>query len=138
MNCIECNIEFTPIHNRGAEHKYCSNKCRNKAAVKRRENRLKSTFLSPVNNINNIENENTRIGVSDDFAQIKENYPKQVKEDNIQKSLSGKYLIHKKEENFQKNIVDILAKALKEKFYLNNIKRKFQNLLKKYIKTKKK
>jgi hypothetical protein len=65
MNCIECNIEFTPIHNRGAEHKYCSNKCRNKAAVKRRELRLKSTFLSPVNNINNIENEKENIGTTE-------------------------------------------------------------------------
>lgn len=77
MNCIECNIEFTPIHNRGAEHKYCSNKCRNKAAVKRREIRLKSTFLSPVTNINNIENEKRINGISDDFGQIKESYSKQ-------------------------------------------------------------
>lgn len=57
MNCVECNQEFTPVHNRGAEHKYCSNKCRNRASVKRRELRLKSTFLSPSNNLNNTENE---------------------------------------------------------------------------------
>lgn len=77
MNCVECNQEFTPIHNRGAEHKYCSNKCRNKASVKRRELRLKSTFLSPLNNINNIENEATINGISNDFSQIKESYSKQ-------------------------------------------------------------
>jgi len=71
MNCVECNQEFTPIHNRGAEHKYCSNKCRNRASVKRREIRLKSTFLSPLNNINNTQNEKTRIGTSDEF---RENY----------------------------------------------------------------
>lgn len=77
MNCVECNQEFTPINNRGAEHKYCSNKCRNKASVKRRELRLKSTFLSPLNNINNIENEKRINGTSDDFGQIKESYSKQ-------------------------------------------------------------
>ena len=77
MNCTECNQEFTPINNRGAEHKYCSNKCRNKASVKRRELRLKSTFLSPLNNINNIENEKRINGTSDDFGQIKESYSKQ-------------------------------------------------------------
>ena len=65
MICIECNNEFTPIHNRGAEHKYCSNKCRNRAAVKRRELRLKSTFLSPLNNINNIENEKENLRTSE-------------------------------------------------------------------------
>jgi len=77
MNCVECNQEFTPVNNRGAEHKYCSNKCRNKASVKRREMRLKSTFLSPLNNINNIQNEKTIIGTSDDFAQIKESSSRQ-------------------------------------------------------------
>jgi len=65
MNCVECNQEFTPVNNRGAEHKYCSNKCRNKASVKRREMRLKSTFLSPLNNINNIENEKANIGTTE-------------------------------------------------------------------------
>lgn len=80
MNCVECNNEFTPVHNRGAEHKYCSNKCRNKASVKRRELRLKSTFLSPLNNINNIENEKRINGTSetsDDFGQIKESGSRQ-------------------------------------------------------------
>ena len=72
MNCVECNQEFTPIHNRGAEHKYCSNKCRNKASVKRRELRLKSTFLSPLNNINNIENEKRINGTSDVFRKTYE------------------------------------------------------------------
>jgi hypothetical protein len=65
MNCVECNQEFTPVNNRGAEHKYCSNKCRNKASVKRREMRLKSTFLSPLNNINNIQNEKENIGTTE-------------------------------------------------------------------------
>jgi hypothetical protein len=106
MNCIECNIEFTPIHNRGAEHKYCSNKCRNKAAVKRRENRLKSTFLSPVNNINNIENEKTRIGVSDDFAQIKENYPKQ----GVQEIASTGYGILSNRINTNNDTIGLLEK----------------------------
>jgi hypothetical protein len=71
MNCVECNQEFTPVNNRGAEHKYCSNKCRNKASVKRREMRLKSTFLSPLNNINNTQDEKRIIGTSDEF---RENY----------------------------------------------------------------
>ena len=40
MKCIECNNEFNSVNNRGVEQKYCSLKCRNKSAFKRREERL--------------------------------------------------------------------------------------------------
>jgi len=106
MNCVECNQEFTPIHNRGAEHKYCSNKCRNKASVKRREMRLKSTFLSPLNNINNIQNERTIIGTSDDFAQVKESYSKQ----GIQEIASTGYGILSDRINTNSDTIGLLEK----------------------------
>lgn len=57
MKCIECNNEFNSVNNRGVEQKYCSLKCRNKSAFKRREERLKNTYFSPLNNNNiNIDN----------------------------------------------------------------------------------
>jgi chromosome segregation ATPase len=49
MKCQECNNEFSPINNRGAEQKYCSTKCRSKSANKRREQRLINTNV--LNNI---------------------------------------------------------------------------------------
>lgn len=54
MKCIECNNEFSSVNNRGVEQKYCSLKCRNKSAFKRREERLKNTYFSPSDNNNNI------------------------------------------------------------------------------------
>jgi hypothetical protein len=53
MKCIECNNEFNSVNNRGVEQKYCSLKCRNKSAFKRREQRLKNTYFSPLDNNNN-------------------------------------------------------------------------------------
>lgn len=109
MNCVECNNEFTPIHNRGAEHKYCSNKCRNRASVKRRELRLKSTLLSPlnnINNINNIENEKRINGTSDDFGQIKESYSRQ----GIQEIASTGYGILSDRINTNNNNIGLLEK----------------------------
>lgn len=65
MKCIECTNEFNPINKRGVEQKYCSLKCRNKSAFKRREERLKNTFFSLSDNynnkINNNENDKERI-----------------------------------------------------------------------------
>jgi hypothetical protein len=65
MKCIECNNEFSSVNNRGVEQKYCSLKCRNKSAFKRREERLKNTYFSPSDNsninINNNEKENETI-----------------------------------------------------------------------------
>jgi len=65
MKCLECNNEFNSVNNRGVEQKYCSLKCRNKSAFKRREERLKNTYFSPLDNnninINNNEKENETI-----------------------------------------------------------------------------
>jgi hypothetical protein len=64
MNCQECNNEFTPINNRGAEQKYCSTKCRSKAGTKRREARLINQ------NINNEKQSNQIRGYSEPFREI--------------------------------------------------------------------
>lgn len=66
MKCIECNNEFKSVNNRGVEQKYCSLKCRNKSAFKRREERLKNTYFSPLDNnqnnkVDNNEKENESI-----------------------------------------------------------------------------
>lgn len=53
--CKHCGQEFTPHQTRGHEQIYCSLKCRNQASVKRRELRLQSTFLSPLNKSNEEE-----------------------------------------------------------------------------------
>ena len=71
MNCKECNKEFTPVNNRGAEQKYCSNKCRNKAGSKR--------YMQKVINLNNIQNEKTNIGNAENIGE--------VKEDNLQQGI---------------------------------------------------
>jgi hypothetical protein len=60
MKCIECNNEFNSVNNRGVEQKYCSLKCRNKSAFKRREQRLKNTYFSPLDNNNNNINTNEK------------------------------------------------------------------------------
>ncbi|MEI8054336.1 MAG: hypothetical protein WCH52_11415 [Bacteroidota bacterium] len=64
MNCQECNNEFTPINNRGAEQKYCSTKCRSKAGTKRREARLINQ------NINNEKQSNRIRGYSEQAREI--------------------------------------------------------------------
>jgi len=63
MNCQECNNEFTPINNRGAEQKYCSTKCRSKAGTKRREARLINQ------NINNEKEKNVSIPTDKRYAE---------------------------------------------------------------------
>jgi len=68
MNCQECNNEFIPINNRGAEQKYCSTKCRSKAGNKRREARL-------INQ--NINNEKASNDIREHSAEITENNSKQ-------------------------------------------------------------
>jgi hypothetical protein len=60
MKCIECTNEFKSVNNRGVEQKYCSLKCRNKSAFKRREERLKNTYFSPLDNNNNNINTNEK------------------------------------------------------------------------------
>ena len=55
--CKHCGQEFTPHQTRGHEQMYCSLKCRNQASNKRRELKMQSTFLSPLNENNEKENE---------------------------------------------------------------------------------
>ena len=55
--CKHCEQEFTPHQTRGHEQMYCSLKCRNQASNKRRELKMQSTFLSPLNENNEKENE---------------------------------------------------------------------------------
>lgn len=55
--CKHCEQDFTPHQTRGHEQMYCSLKCRNQASNKRRELKMQSTFLSPLNDNNEKENE---------------------------------------------------------------------------------
>ena len=59
MNCKECNIEFTPTRLNVDAQKYCSIKCRNLSAQKRRHEKIISDYASKREDIigeNNIDN----------------------------------------------------------------------------------
>ena len=66
MNCNECNIEFTPTRLNVDAQKYCSIKCRNLSAQKRRHEKIISDYQSSKensisNNIRETNRENREI-----------------------------------------------------------------------------
>jgi len=61
MKCNECDIEFTPTRLNVDAQKYCSIKCRNLSAQKRRHEKIISDYQSSKeNSISNIIGENNR------------------------------------------------------------------------------
>ncbi len=60
MNCNECNIEFTPTRLNVDAQKYCSIKCRNLSAQKRRHEKIISDYQSSKENFtsNNVRENN--------------------------------------------------------------------------------
>ena len=59
MNCKECTIEFTPTRLNVDAQKYCSIKCRNLSAQKRRHEKIISDYASKRKDVigeNNIDN----------------------------------------------------------------------------------
>jgi hypothetical protein len=72
--CKECGDEFEPHQTqRGHEQIYCSQKCRNRASVKRRETRLQSNRFIPhqesINQNLNLKNEKEKLqGLSDNIG----------------------------------------------------------------------
>lgn len=61
MNCNECNIEFIPTRLNVDAQKYCSIKCRNLSAQKRRHEKIISDYQSSKeNSISNNVRENNR------------------------------------------------------------------------------
>jgi DNA-directed RNA polymerase subunit RPC12/RpoP len=63
--CKECGDEFQPHQTRGHEQIYCTQKCRNRASVKRRETRLQSNgfipFQESINQNLNLKNEKEKL-----------------------------------------------------------------------------
>ena len=86
MNCNECNIEFTPTRLNVDAQKYCSIKCRNLSAQKRRHEKIISDYQSSKENtsINNIGGDN-RENREIEFTAIP-NYNRKSNDNNIENS----------------------------------------------------
>jgi hypothetical protein len=88
MNCNECNIEFTPTRLNVDAQKYCSIKCRNLSAQKRRNEKIISDYQSSKeNSISNVIGENNRENREIEFA-AKPNYYREPNDNNIENSNS--------------------------------------------------
>ena len=86
MNFNECNIEFTPTRLNVDAQKYCSIKCRNLSAQKRRHEKIISDYQSSKENtsINNIGGDN-RENREIEFTAIP-NYNRKSNDNNIENS----------------------------------------------------
>ena len=88
MNCNECNIEFTPTRLNVDAQKYCSIKCRNLSAQKRRHEKIISDYQSSKENtISNNIGENNRENREIEFT-AKPNYYRESNDNNIENSNS--------------------------------------------------
>jgi len=86
MNCNECNIEFTPTRLNVDAQKYCSIKCRNLSAQKRRHEKIISDYQSSKeNSISNVIGENNRENREIEFTAIP-NYNRKSNDNNIENS----------------------------------------------------
>lgn len=84
MNCKECNIEFTPTRLNVDAQKYCSIKCRNLSAQKRRHEKIISDYQSSKENtISNNIGENNRENREIEFTG-KPNYYRESNNNNIE------------------------------------------------------
>jgi hypothetical protein len=84
MNCNECNIEFTPTRLNVDAQKYCSIKCRNLSAQKRRHEKIISDYQSSKENtISNNIGKNSRDDREIEFTAIP-NYNRESNDNNIE------------------------------------------------------
>ena len=84
MNCNECNIEFTPTRLNVDAQKYCSIKCRNLSAQKRRHEKIISDYQSSKeNSISNNIGENDRDNREIEFA-ARTNYNRGQNDNNVE------------------------------------------------------
>ena len=88
MKCNECNIEFTPTRLNVEGQKYCSIKCRNSSAQKRRYEKIAQEYQSTKENtISNNIGENNRENREIEFT-AKPNYYRESNDNNIENSNS--------------------------------------------------
>lgn len=84
MNCNECNIEFTPTRLNVDAQKYCSIKCRNLSAQKRRHEKIISDYQSSKeNSISNNIGESNRENREIEFTS-RQNYYRESNDNNIE------------------------------------------------------
>ena len=88
MKCKECDIEFTPTRLNVEGQKYCSIKCRNLSAQKRRYEKIAQEYQSTKENtISNNIGENNRENREIEFT-AKPNYYRESNDNNIENSNS--------------------------------------------------
>jgi len=86
MKCNECDIEFTPTRLNVEGQKYCSIKCRNSSAQKRRYEKIAQEYQnSKENSISNVIGENNRENREIEFT-TKPNYYRESNDNNIENS----------------------------------------------------
>ena len=86
MKCNECDIEFTPTRLNVEGQKYCSIKCRNLSAQKRRYEKIAQEYQSTKeNSISNNIGENNRENREIEFTG-KPNYYRESNNNNIENS----------------------------------------------------
>jgi hypothetical protein len=69
-NCQNCNLEFSPVHaTRGSEQIYCSRKCGQISAKKRREEKIKNQVKTEMINENQQSIQNDGANEVRDLAQ---------------------------------------------------------------------
>ena len=84
MKCKECDIEFTPTRLNVEGQKYCSIKCRNLSAQKRRYEKIAQEYQSTKENtISNNIGENNRENREIEFT-AKPNYYRESNDNNIE------------------------------------------------------
>jgi hypothetical protein len=59
-NCNHCGTEFEPHQTRGHEQLYCSLACRNKAAIQRKEEKIKQQYESKYQKTENGNSDNNQ------------------------------------------------------------------------------
>lgn len=88
MKCNECDIEFTPTRLNVEGQKYCSIKCRNLSAQKRRYEKIAQEYQSTKENtISNNIGENSRENREIEFTP-RTNYYRESNDNNIENSNS--------------------------------------------------
>ena len=88
MNCNECNIEFTPTRLNVEGQKYCSIKCRNSSAQKRRYEKIAQEYQSKQPNDNResimpVIEKNNRENREIEFT-TRPNYYRQQNDNNVE------------------------------------------------------
>ena len=84
MKCNQCDIEFTPTRLNVEGQKYCSIKCRNLSAQKRRYEKIAQEYQSKKeNSISNDIGENNRKDREIEFT-TKPNYYRQQNDNNVE------------------------------------------------------